>query len=56
MSDSDNYEDCVVLDFKKVAYEVSGPFGKVGALLAGNYSISPPEDFHRKVFLTKIFD
>ena len=44
-----------VLDVKKVAYELSGPFAKVGAPQADNDSSKPPEMFHKKVFLTKFF-
>ena len=45
-----------VLDVKEVAYELSGPFSKVGASQADNDSSHPPENFNRNVFLAKIFD
>ena len=35
-----------LLDVKKVAYELPGPFAKVGAPHAGNDSSSFPENFH----------
>ena len=45
-----------MLDFKKVANELSGPLSKVGAQLVDNDNSSPPEDFNRKVFITKSFE
>ena len=45
-----------VSDVKEVAYELSGPFSKVGASQADNDSSHPPENFNRNVFLAKIFD
>ena len=44
-----------VLDVKKVANELSGPFAKVGAPQADNDSSNPPEIFHKHVFLAKKF-
>ena len=39
-----------VLDVKKVVYELTGAFAKVGARLADNDSSDPPENFHIYVF------
>ena len=45
----------LVLEFKKVAYELSGPFVKVGAPQAENDSSYPPENIRNNAFLTKSF-
>ena len=39
-----------VLYVKKVAYELNGPFAKVGAPQADNDSSNPPENIHKKTF------
>ena len=45
-----------VLDFEKVAYELSGSFAKVRTPPANNNSSSPSEDYHKNIFLDKSFD
>ena len=45
-----------VLDVKKVAYRMSGPFAKVWAPQADNDSSKTPETFHKNVFLAESFD
>ena len=42
------------LDVKKVAYELPGPFAKVGTPQADNGSSDPPETFHKIAFLLKV--
>ena len=44
-----------VLDVKKITYELSAPFVKVGAPQAHNDSSNPPENFKYNVFLAKSF-
>ena len=44
------------MDAKKIAYELSGPFAKIGALQADNDRSNPPESFHKNLFLAKSFD
>ena len=39
-----------VLDVKKVVYDLSGPFAKIGAPEADNDSSSRPENFLQKSF------
>ena len=46
----------LVLDVRKVANELSGPFAKVGAAQAENGSSNPSEFFHKNIFLVKSFD
>ena len=41
---------------KEVAYELYGPFAKVGAPQADKYSSDPSELFHENVFLTESLD
>ena len=45
-----------VLDIKKVAYELSGPFAKVGPPQADNGSNKPPENFRKKNVFFNSFD
>ena len=43
-----------VLDVKKVVYELSGPFARVGAPQADNDSSNRSESFIKKIFLLKV--
>ena len=45
-----------VLDIKKVEYELSVPYEKVGALQADNDTSNPPENVHKNVSLVRSFD
>ena len=44
-----------VLDVKKVAYDLPGPFPKGGASDADNGNSNQPETFHKNVFLVSLF-
>ena len=43
------------LDAKKIAYELSGSFAKVGAPQADNESSKPPKNFNKNVFPAENF-
>ena len=45
-----------VLDVKRVAFELSGSYAKVELPQADNDSRNSPENFQKKVFLTKSFE
>ena len=49
-----NMRNVWVLDVKKVAYEMSGPFLKIGAPQADIDSIKLPENFTKTIFLLKV--
>ena len=45
-----------ILDVKKVPYDLSIPFAKVGAPQADNDNSNTPENFYENVFFFKRFD
>ena len=46
----------LVMNVKKVAYELSGPSAKVGAAPADNDSSNPLENLNKNIFIAKSFD